>query len=83
MLRRLVYLVMAGTATLAGITFILHYFSDVLPLASTEPQLVWRFEMAFLLTAAQWIGLGVVGLASTAIIVIIWKSVRTRLPDVR
>jgi hypothetical protein len=69
MLRRLVYLVMAGTTALVGLTFILHYFSDVLPLASTEPQLVWRFETAILFTAAQWIALSVVALACAAIIV--------------
>jgi len=80
MLNRLVYLVMAGTMTLVGLTFILHYFSDVLPLASTEPQLVWRFEMAFLLTAAQWTALSVVTLGWIAVVVITWKSMRTRTP---
>jgi len=80
MLHRLVYLVMAGTTTLVGLTFLLRLFSDVLPLASTEPQSVWRFEAAFLLTAAQWIVLGVVALGSSAIVVLTWKSVRTRAP---
>jgi len=80
MLHRLVYLVMAGTTTLVGLTFLLRLFSDVLPLASTEPQSVWRFEAAFLLTTAQWIVLGVVALGSSAIVVLTWKSVRTRAP---
>lgn len=76
MLHRLVYLVMASAAALVGITILLNFFSDVLPLASTEPQSVWRFEMAFLLTAAQWIAIGVVAIASTAVIVMAWKSAR-------
>lgn len=38
MLRRLVYLLAAGAAFLAGLTVILRYLSDILPLASTEPQ---------------------------------------------
>jgi hypothetical protein len=80
MLRRLVYLVMAGTAFLAGVTIILRYFSDILPLASTEPQSVWRFEAAFLLTAAQWIALAVVAIATISIVVLLWRTSRTRAP---
>lgn len=80
MLRRLVYLVMAGTAFLAGVTVILRYFSDILPLASTEPQSVWRFEAAFLLTAAQWIAMAVVAIATISIVVLLWRTSRTRAP---
>jgi hypothetical protein len=80
MLRRLVYLAVAATACLAGITVILLYFSDILPLASTEPQSVWRFEAAFLLTAAQWIALAVVALSAVSIVALLWKSERTRTP---
>jgi hypothetical protein len=80
MLKRLIFLVLAGTAALAGLTFILNYFADVLPLASTEPQSVWRFEMAFLLTAAQWIALSVVALGAIAIIVLAWRSTQTHAP---
>ena len=47
MLRRLAYVAVGATACFAGITVILRYFSDILPLASTEPQSVWRFEAAF------------------------------------
>jgi len=78
MLRRLVYLLVAATAFLTGVTAILRYFSDILPLASTEPQSVWRFEAAFLLTAAQWTALAVVAITSIAIIALVWKSIRTR-----
>lgn len=80
MLRRLVYLVVAGTAVLAGVTVILRYFSDILPLASTEPQSVWRFEAAFLLTAAQWIALAVVAIAAVSIVVLLMRSGRARAP---
>jgi hypothetical protein len=80
MLRRMVYLAVAATACLAGITVILRYFSDILPLASTEPQSVWRFEAAFLLTAAQWIALAVVALAAVSIVALFWRSERTRTP---
>jgi hypothetical protein len=78
MLRRLVYLVVAGTVFLAAVTMILRYFSDILPLASTEPQSVWRFEAAFLLTAAQWTAIAVVAIAAVSIVVLLWKSTRPR-----
>jgi hypothetical protein len=78
MLRRLVYLVVAGTVFLAAVTMILRYFSDILPLASTEPQSVWRFEAAFLLTAAQWTAIAVVAIAAVSIVVLLWKSIRPR-----
>ena len=80
MLRRLVYLVIAGTACLAGITVILRTFSDILPLASTEPQIIWRLEIGFLLAAAQWIALGVMALAAIFVVVLLWKAARTRTP---
>ena len=80
MLRRLVYLVVAGTAFLVGVTIMLRYFSDILPLASTEPQSVWRFEAAFLLNAAQWTALAVVAIAAVCIVVLLWKSTRTGAP---
>jgi uncharacterized membrane protein YedE/YeeE len=79
-MRKLIYLAVGATAVLAGITTILRYFSDILPLASTEPQSVWRFEAAFLLTAAQWIALAVVALAAVSIVVLLWKSDRARVP---
>ncbi|MFO1107978.1 MAG: hypothetical protein U1E61_02210 [Bradyrhizobium sp.] len=80
MLRRLVYLVMASTVLLAGVTVILRYFSDILPLASTEPQSVWRFELAFLLTATQWVALAVVALAAVSIAIVLYRSARARAP---
>jgi hypothetical protein len=63
---------------LAYFTVILRYFSDILPLASTEPQSVWRFEAAFLLTAAQWTAIAVVAIAAISIVVLLWKSTRPR-----
>jgi hypothetical protein len=81
MLRRLVYLVVASTAFLAGVTVILRFFSDVLPLASTEPQSIWRFEAAFLLTTAQWVAIAVVAIASISIVVMLFsKSARSPPP---
>ena len=80
MMRRLVYFLVTATAFLAGVTVILRYFSDILPLASTEPQSVWRFEAAFLLTAAQWTALAVVAITAVSIIVLLRKSARTRTP---
>jgi len=80
MMRRLVYFLVAAAAFLACVTVILRYFSDILPLASTEPQSVWRFEAAFLLTAAQWTALAVVAITSIAIVALLWRSIRTRAP---
>jgi hypothetical protein len=76
MLRRFVYLLAGGTAVLAGISFILRYFSDIQPVATREPQSVWRFEVAFLLTAAQWIALAVVTLAAVSVVVLLFRSSR-------
>ena len=78
MVRRLVYLAVGSTAFLVGVTVVLRYFSDILPLASSEPQSIWRFEVAFLLTAAQWIALAVVAITSASIVVLSWKSADTR-----
>jgi hypothetical protein len=80
MLRRLVYLLVAATAFLTGVTVILRNFSDILPLASTEPQSVWRFEAAFLLTTGQWTAIAVVAIAAVSIVVLLWKSTRPRAP---
>ncbi|MCP4614932.1 MAG: hypothetical protein GY844_00720 [Bradyrhizobium sp.] len=80
MLRKLTYLAVSATLVLAGITAVLRYFSDILPLASTEPQLVWRFEAAFLLTAAQWISLAVVALSAASIVVLLCRPDRARVP---
>ena len=78
--RRLVYLVIAGTTCLAGMTVILRAFSDILPLASTEPQTIWQFEIALLLTAAQWTALAAVALAAISVVVLLWKAAGTRAP---
>ncbi len=69
---------MGATACFAGITVILRYFSDILPLASTEPQSVWRFETAFLLTAAQWIALAVVAITAISIAILLMRSAKAR-----
>lgn len=80
MLRRLFYLLVASACLLTATSIILRYFSDILPLASTEPQAIWRFEAAFLLTAAQWIALAVVAIVSISIVALLWKSSRARSP---
>jgi hypothetical protein len=80
MLRKLVYLVVAGTVLLAGVTVILRYFADILPLATTEPTTVWRFEVVSLLTAAQWIAFAVVAIAAVSIIIVLSRPGRPRAP---
>jgi hypothetical protein len=77
MLRRLIYLLLTSAAFYFGITFILRFFADILPLASTEvPQSIWRFEIAFVLTAVQWITLAVVALTALAITVLLCNNAR-------
>jgi len=76
MLQRFVYLLVGDTAALAGISFILRYFSDIQPVATPEPQSVWRFEAAYLLTAAQWIALAVLAFAAVSIVVLLFRSRR-------
>jgi hypothetical protein len=77
MLRRLIYLLLTSVAFYFGITFILRFFADILPLASTEePQSIWRSEMAFVLTAVQWIALAVVAITALAITVLPCNNAR-------
>lgn len=78
MLQRLVYIVVASAAVLAGVTVILGYFSDILPLASTEPQTAWRFEAAFFLTATQWIALAVVAIGSIWLLLLLSARARSQ-----
>jgi hypothetical protein len=77
MLRRLVYLLLTSAAFYVGITLILRFFADILPLASTEePQSIWRFEMAFVLTAVQWITLAVAAITALATTVLLCDNAR-------
>jgi hypothetical protein len=81
MLRRLIYLLLTSAAFYVGITLILRFFADILPLASTEePQSIWRFEMAFMLTAVQWITLAVAALTAVAITVLLCSNARRSRP---
>ena len=49
-------LLFAGSAiaTAALVLFYNSFFPDAMPLASTEPLLPWRFEAAFVVSAAAW-----------------------------
>jgi hypothetical protein len=77
MLRRLVYLLLTSAAFYVGITLILRFFADILPLDSTEePQSIWRFEMAFVLTAVQWITLAVAAITALATTVLLCDNAR-------
>jgi len=78
MLQRLWYLLVAGMTALIGITLMLRTFSDILPVASTEPQSVWRFEVAYLLTSVQWIVVAVVALTASSILVLLYRSSLSR-----
>ncbi len=57
MARRLIVLFFVSALASAALLVLYHFvFSDILPLAaSAETQSVWRFEAAFLVTAATWI----------------------------
>jgi hypothetical protein len=57
MTRRLIVLFSVSALASAALLILYHsVFSDILPLAaSAETQSVWRFEAAFLVTAATWI----------------------------
>jgi hypothetical protein len=54
---RPVALLAASAALSAGFFLILHlYFSDVVPVALAEvPQVLWRFETAFVVLSLAWI----------------------------
>jgi amino acid transporter len=57
MIKRLIVLVCMSALACAALLILYHFvFSDILPLAaSEETQSVWRFEAAFVVTAATWI----------------------------
>lgn len=80
MLQRLVYLAVGSTAVLIVVSFVLRFLSDIVPVATPEPQSIWRFEAAFLLTAMQWIAMAVVALSAISIVVLLLSSARARTP---
>ena len=55
-MKRALGLLFAGSAiaTAALVLFYNWFFPDAMPLASTEPHLAWRFEAAFVVSAAAW-----------------------------
>ncbi|QOZ30169.1 hypothetical protein [Bradyrhizobium sp. CCBAU 51753] len=55
-MKRALAFLFAGSAvtTVALVLFYNWFFPDVLPLASTEPQVIWRFEAAFVVSAIAW-----------------------------
>ncbi|MGY4318634.1 hypothetical protein [Bradyrhizobium sp. JR3.5] len=55
-MNRALGLLFAGSAiaTAALVLFYNWFFPDAMPLASTEPLLAWRFEAAFVVSAAAW-----------------------------
>ena len=61
MFRRLVTVLLASLALNVAIYLVRQdYFSDVVPVAASEgPQVLWRFETAFLLSALQLIMIAV------------------------
>ena len=78
MLQRLVYLAVGSTAVLVVVSFVLRFLSDIGPVATPEPQSIWRFEAAFLMTAMQWIAMAVVALSAISIVVLLFSSARAR-----
>ena len=70
-MRRLLYLLLTGAAFCLGIAFIIGFFSDVLPLASTEPPSGWRLEMT---VAGRWMMLGVAAMAAVSIAVLFYRK---------
>lgn len=57
MTRRLIVLFSVSALASGAVLILYHFvFSDILPLAAgAVPQSIWRFEAAFLVTAAAWI----------------------------
>ncbi len=81
MMRRLVFLLLVSLASYAGFYLVYHYFlSDIVPVASSdEPQSLWRFETAFILTAIMWVSLAVAAFAAVFIAVLLTRPAqRTR-----
>ncbi|UGY17872.1 hypothetical protein [Bradyrhizobium septentrionale] len=55
MKRALAILFVGSAAAAAALSLLYNWlFPDILPLASTEPQAIWRFEAAFVVTAVSW-----------------------------
>ena len=75
MKRRLATLLI-GSAVLALALALAYdrFFSDILPLASTEPQSLWRFETAFVLTSIKWIATSVAALSAMGLLLFLIRS---------
>ncbi|MFB9261596.1 hypothetical protein ACFFWD_00080 [Bradyrhizobium erythrophlei] len=71
-MKRRLTLLFVGSA-IFSLTLVLFYnwfFPDVLPLASTEPQSIWRFEAAFVVTSIAWIAASVSALSAVGLLLL-------------
>jgi hypothetical protein len=75
MMRRLAFL-LAGSGAFALVLTVAYnrFFSDILPLATTEPQSLWRFETAFVLTSITWIAAAVAALSAMGLLLFLIRS---------
>jgi len=75
MMRRLAIL-LAGSGAFALVLAVTYnrFFSDILPLATTEPQSLWRFETAFVLTSITWIAAAVAALSALGLLLFLIRS---------
>ncbi|MFB9262375.1 hypothetical protein ACFFWD_04195 [Bradyrhizobium erythrophlei] len=75
MKRRLTLLFLGSAAfSLALALLYIWCFSDILPLASTEPQSIWRFEAAFVVTSVAWIAASVSALSAVGLLLLAYGN---------
>ncbi|VIO72911.1 hypothetical protein CI1B_45600 [Bradyrhizobium ivorense] len=75
-MKRAMAMLFCGSAvtTAALVLFYNWFFPDILPLASTEPQVIWRFEAAFIVTAITWITAAVAAVSGLSLLLMAFTN---------
>ncbi len=75
MKRRLSLLFLGSAAFSLALALLYNWcFPDILPLASTEPQSIWRFEAAFVVTSVAWIAASVSALSAVGLLLLAYTN---------
>ncbi|MTV15434.1 MULTISPECIES: hypothetical protein [Bradyrhizobium] len=82
MKRALAYLFAGSAVTAAGLVlFYSWFFPDVLPLASTEPQVLWRFEAGFVVSAVAWTAAFVAAGSGLSLLLMTFTNREATMPE--
>ena len=82
-MKRGLSILFAGSAvtTAALVLFYIWFFPEVVPLASTEPQVIWRFEAAFVVSAITLTAAFVAAASALSLLLLIFTGWDALLDD--